>query len=173
MEIRSLQPADWDWSNALVARHFDSPRVVSRGRLHNAHELPGFVAVSDGLPVGLLLYRIDTDGLEVVVLIAERPREGIGRTLLDSARGAARSAGCSRVWLVTTNDNLPAQAFYQALGWGLVAVHRGEVARSRLLKPEIPETGLDGIPIDDELEFALDVLSAASNRRINSDGAPM
>ena len=160
MEIRSLQQADREWSNALVVRHFDSPRVVSRGRLHDADELPGLVAVSDGAPVGLLLYRIDSDGLEVVVLIAERLRQGIGTALLDAARETALLSDCSRVWLVTTNDNLPAQAFYESLGWELVAVHRGEIARSRLLKPEIPESGVDGIPIADELEFALDVISA-------------
>ena len=160
MQIRPLQSGDRDWSNAVVVGHFDSPRVVSRGRLHDAGTLPGLVAVSEGAQVGLLLYRIDVDGFEVVVLIAERPRVGIGSTLLTAALETARSAGCSKAWLVTTNDNLPAQAFYEALGWRLVAIHRGEIARSRLLKPEIPEFGLNGIPIDDELEFEFDVMSA-------------
>ena len=159
MQIRPLQSEDREWSNALVVSHFDSPQVVSRGRLHDAGELPGLVAISEGAQVGLLLYRIDVDGFEVVVLIAERPRVGIGRALLTAALESARTAGCPKAWLVTTNDNLAAKAFYEALGWRLVAIHRGEIARSRLLKPEIPEFGLDGIPIDDELEFEFDVMS--------------
>jgi hypothetical protein len=37
----------------------------------------------------------------------------------------------------------------------LAALHRDELERSRKLKPEIPELGLDGIPIRDELELEL------------------
>jgi hypothetical protein len=37
----------------------------------------------------------------------------------------------------------------------LAALHRNAVAESRRLKPEIPETGADGIPIRDELELEL------------------
>jgi hypothetical protein len=54
---------------------------------------------------------------------------------------------------VTTNDNAPAIRFYQRRGWDLVALHRDAVNESRRLKPEIPATGVDGIPIRHELEF--------------------
>jgi GNAT superfamily N-acetyltransferase len=157
MEIRPLEPSDRPWSNAIVGRHFGSPRVVSRERLHDATALPGLVALEDDVPVGLLLLRIDGNGCEVVVLAVEQPRQGVGTALLDAARDAARSAGCSRLWLVTTNDNAAAQSFYVARGWTAVAVHRGAVTRARLLKPEIPEHGADGAAIEDELEYELDL----------------
>jgi hypothetical protein len=35
----------------------------------------------------------------------------------------------------------------------LAAVHRGAIAESRRLKPEIPLRGVGGHPIDDEIEF--------------------
>jgi hypothetical protein len=44
----------------------------------------------------------------------------------------------------------------------LAALHRDAIAASRRLKPEIPETGLDGIPIRDELEFELPLRSSES-----------
>jgi hypothetical protein len=44
----------------------------------------------------------------------------------------------------------------------LAALHRGAIAQSRTLKPEIPETGLDGIPIRDELELELPVRPSES-----------
>jgi hypothetical protein len=66
---------------------------------------------------------------------------------------AARAAGRTRVWLITTNDNLDALRFYQRRGFTLAALHRGAVARSRRLKPTIPEVGAHGIPIRDELEL--------------------
>jgi hypothetical protein len=37
----------------------------------------------------------------------------------------------------------------------LVAVHQDSLEEARNLKPEIPATGLDGIPIQDEIEFEL------------------
>jgi hypothetical protein len=67
---------------------------------------------------------------------------------------SARRAGCHGLWLVTTNDNTGACAFYGATGFALVALRPGvvDVAR-RTLKPAIPELGHDGVPIRDELEY--------------------
>jgi len=59
------------------------------------------------------------------------------------------------VWCITTNDNVAALRFCQRRGFVLVALHRGAIARSRELKPQISETGEDGIPIRDELELEL------------------
>jgi len=67
----------------------------------------------------------------------------------------ARAAGCRRLWLITTNDNLRALGFYQRLGLDLCALHRDAVAVARRLKPGIPLTGRAGIPIRHELEFEL------------------
>lgn len=100
--------------------------------------LPGLVAERDGAPVGLLLYRIERDECEVVVLIAVARREGIGRALLEAVEPIARRAGCRRLWLVTTNDNRSALAFYRTVGWTQVAVHRGAVREaSRTFRFEI------------------------------------
>lgn len=156
-EIRKLRPSDRAWSNALLCEHFDSTRVVSLGRLHDAAALPSLVAVEDGIPVGSLHYSLDGGQCEVVTLVVERPRMGIGTALLGSLVELAKSSACSRLWLVTTNDNHAAQAFYRAVGWRCVAVHAGAIARSRMLKPEIPALGIDGIPLEDEIEFDLDI----------------
>jgi len=67
-------------------------------------------------------------------------------------------AGCRRVWLVTTNDNVDALAFYQRRGFRLAALHRAAVTEAReTLKPEIPEVARNGIPIRDELELELEL----------------
>ena len=65
------------------------------------------------------------------------------------------AAGCRRLWLITTNDNLAALRFYQRRGFELVAVHRRAVAAARRLKPEIPLVGAHGIPIRDEIELEM------------------
>ena len=56
---------------------------------------------------------------------------------------------------VTANDNQPAIDFYRRMGLRLVAIHRGAIAESRKLKPEIALRGIAGRPIEDEIEFDL------------------
>jgi hypothetical protein len=75
--------------------------------------------------------------------------------LLQAVCDAARKACCNRLWLITTNDNVDALRFYQRFGFSLVALHRDAVRESRRLKPSIPETGKDGIPIRDEIELEM------------------
>jgi len=152
VNVRPLVGGDREW---VVARLRDlwGDIVVSRGRVLDAAELPGFVAEEDGEPAGLLTYRIDGDGCEVVTIDAFPQGSGAGTALLDAVAGAARAAGCRRVWLITTNDNLRALRFYQRRGFRLAALHRDALDRSRELKPSIPDVGLDGIPLRDELEL--------------------
>ena len=167
--IEPLGSADCEWAEALVAGHFGSARVVTRGVLHDTRRLPGLIAMDGDEPVGLARYRIDGDECEVMLVIAVRRRVGIGTALLRAVRDAARHAGCERLWLVTTNDDLPAIAFYRALGWRLVAVHEGAVRASRVLKPEIPLLGEGGVPIVDELEFEL-LLGPAPEGELGASG---
>lgn len=152
--VRQLRPLDLPWAAGLVAQHFGSDRVVSRGRLHYVEDLNGLIVELDGRPVGLLQYRFEGDECEVVVLIAAIQRRGIGSQLLTAATSLAARRGCRRIWLVTTNENDAAIGFCRAQSWTLAAVHKGAVRESRRLKPEIPEQTIDGTPIVDEWEFA-------------------
>ncbi|HET7170893.1 MAG TPA: GNAT family N-acetyltransferase [Gaiellales bacterium] len=152
MNVRPLAGGDREWAAARL-RDLWGDIVVSRGRVLDATELPGFVAEEDGQPAGLLTYRIDGNGCEVVTIDAFPQGSGAGTALLDAVAEAARAAGCRRVWLITTNDNLRALRFYQRRGFRLAALHRDALDRSRELKPSIPDVGLDGIPLRDELEL--------------------
>jgi ribosomal protein S18 acetylase RimI-like enzyme len=131
--------------------------VVSRGRVYEADRLPGFVACTGTVRLGLLTYHIENGECEVVTLDSLRMREGIGSTLMEAVMDLARSEKCRRIWLITTNDNTPAIRFYLKLGFTPAAIHRNAIKESRKLKPEIPETGFDGIPIRDEIEMELSI----------------
>src|SRR6266571_3370244 len=155
MEIRPVEVEDLPWVRRVVSGAFASPRIVSGGVLHVATDLPGFLAEEDGALVGLLLYHMGGREFEVVVPLSLQERAGVATHLLAQAEQVARGAGCRRLWLVTTNDNLSAIAFYQARGWRQVAIRRGSVAEARRLKPEIPEVGKNGLSKEDEIEFEL------------------
>ena len=131
------------------------PVIVTQGKVHRADALPGFAAVEDGKRVGLITYRIDGKECEIVTMNSLAEGKGAGTALLEAVKVAAARAGCWRLWLITTNDNTRALRFYQKHGFSLVAVHRNAIDISRQLKPEIPLTGNDGIPIKDEIEMEL------------------
>lgn len=103
-------------------------------------------------PIGLVTFRIDEEGdCHVLTMDSLDPKKGIGTALLNAVRTAAMEAGCKRLWLVTTNDNMQALRFYQRRGFVLVALHVDSLANARRLKPQIPLIGIDNIPLRDEL----------------------
>lgn len=152
-EIRPVTPGDAEWVAGLLTQRWGSPQIVTRGRVHQADELPGFVAEHHGDRVGLATYRIAGRECELVSLDSLAERQGIGTALVYAVANAAHAAGCRRVWLITTNDNLRALGFYQKRGFELVAVHRNALEQSRRIKPQIPHVGQDKIPLRDEIEL--------------------
>lgn len=151
--VRPFGQQDRAWAEALLTARWGSTIVVSRGRPHDLLGLPGFVAEDGGVRAGLATYRLEAGACELTSLDAVRPHRGAGSVLLAQVRRTAARAGCRRLWLITTNDNLGALRFYQRRGLRLAAVHCGALALSRQIKPQIPEIGEYGIPLRDEIEL--------------------
>ena len=127
---------------------------MTRGVLHDTSDSDGFVAVENGVIAGFILYEMRESQCELLVLESVKENQGVGTSLLDAVKMVARENACTRVWLITTNDNTHAIRHYQRRGFELIAVHIDAVAESRRLKPSIPLTGFDDIPIKHEFEFA-------------------
>lgn len=159
MQISPITDALRPWVNRVLTERWGSPRIVSRGHLHDALALPGFVARIGDTPLGLLTYRMETDACEIVSLDSLSEGMGIGSALISEVLSLAQKAGCLRVWLITTNDNMQALAFFQRRGFTLKAIYTDAVAKSRRLKPEIPLTGIGGIPLRDEIELEFSLTS--------------
>lgn len=140
---------------SISERNLGSTKVVSRCCVHNADELPGFIAVQDKNPIGLVTYRIEDFECEIVTINSLCEGVGIGTELLKAVIQTAGSASCKRIWAITTNDNLNALRFYQTRGFVLAELHRNAIEKSRELKPEIPVYGIDNIPIRDEIEVEM------------------
>jgi ribosomal protein S18 acetylase RimI-like enzyme len=155
VEVRPRSQGDDAFTEGLLTARWGSPRVVSRGRVHDATKLPGFVASVNGRVSGLATYRVDGAECELVTLDSLAENRGVGTALIEAVSSAARALHCRRLWLVTTNDNTRALRFYQLRGFRLAALRPDAVSASRRLKPEIAATGLDGIPLRDEIELEL------------------
>jgi ribosomal protein S18 acetylase RimI-like enzyme len=155
LEIRRLNENDRPWIEHFLAEFWHSAKVVTRGRIHPADQLPGFIARQGDERVGLVTYHRQDNECEIVTLNSLAEHLGIGSALVAAVRNVATSSKCRRLWLITTNDNLAALRFYQKRGFSLVAVHPNALEHSRRLKPEIPLVGMDGIPLRDELELEM------------------
>jgi ribosomal protein S18 acetylase RimI-like enzyme len=153
--LRKLGAGNQDWVRDVLRERWGSPLIVTRGQVHQADQLPGFIAEDQGAPVGLVTYRIEGDACEIINLDSLMEGRGVGSALVAAVIKTGTESGCKRLWLITTNDNTAALRFYQKLGFRLIAVHCDAVDRSRELKPEIPIIGMDGIPIRDEVELEI------------------
>src|SRR3954469_24476721 len=157
MRIRTAEPRDRAELEGFLER-WHSLRVARLGRLEHPLDHAMLVAERDGRLVGVLTYVVHGAECEVLTVHADERRKGVGSALVAEVKQIARRAGCTRLWLITTNDNVDALRFYQRRGFRLAALYRGAVDNSRTqLKPEMSELGDHGIPIRDELELEQEI----------------
>lgn len=153
MKVRPLTELDRARLVDLWHRNHADTVLVTRGRLHDAMALDGWVAEEDGALRGALTYVFENGELEIITLDSLEDNRGSGTALLNAAVEKARALAARRAWLITSNDNIRAIRFYQKRGWNMVAVHRDAITEARRLKPVIPLVGDHDIPLRHEIEF--------------------
>jgi GNAT superfamily N-acetyltransferase len=153
--VRPLEESERPWLAERLTAGGGSVLIARQGEVRDASVLPALVAERNAEPVGLLTYEVVGGQLEVMSIESWEEGTGVGSALLAAAVDAARAAGCRRVWLITTNDNVRALRFYQRRGMRLAALYPGAVGIARGLKPSIPLQGYDGIEVTDELELEM------------------
>lgn len=169
--IRPLERSDREWVAHFLDERWGTTQVVSRGKAVYGHLLPGFTAervaseetedseetneedTAKPNYVGLVTLNAQDKECEIMTLDSLEPGIGVGTALVQAVETWAKESGIKRLWLVTTNDNLAALKFWQKRGYKLVMIHRGAIAEARRIKPQISITGIDGIPILDEIEL--------------------
>jgi N-acetylglutamate synthase-like GNAT family acetyltransferase len=155
-QIRCTNEKDQEWIRKFTCEWWGDDFAVAHGVIYHPDQLPGFAAEDrDGNVFGLATYLLNPPSCELVTINADKQGQGIGTALLSAVTAAAKQAGCTRLWLITTNDSVDALAFYQKRGLHLVAVHRNALDLSRKLKPSIPLIASNGIPLRDEIELEM------------------
>ncbi len=153
MRISDLTDDDRVWVKERTELLFGGEFVVSRDEVHDPHELPGFIATEGNERVGLITYHVNGKDCELVSIDSLCQFMGIGSMLLEKLEETALKAGCTKIWAITTNDNLDAHRFFQKRGFTITRTRLGGMTKIRLLKPNVPKIGYYGIPIRDEIEF--------------------
>jgi len=157
MEVRHLTSQDLPRLRQFWTEHWGDKIMIARGNTYHPEQLKGFVIEDRNEWVGLLTFIVKNEECEVASLDSLREGEGIGSKLIDAVVEEARRQNCKRLFLITTNDNMNALRFYQKRGFELVALYCGAVNESRKIKPSIPLTGFDDIPLRDEIELEINL----------------
>jgi ribosomal protein S18 acetylase RimI-like enzyme len=157
---RPFEPGvDTPWAEDLLARELAGRMQARRGELMDPLAGDVLGGVLAGRPVGLIGWvvggafsKVDEAEVRVLVVEPDARRKRVGTVLLAEAERRMSVSGVRAAWLVTTNDNVDAIAFYARAGWFVAAIIAGAVDEARrTIKPSIAEVAENGIPIRDEL----------------------
>jgi ribosomal protein S18 acetylase RimI-like enzyme len=138
--IRKLTRRFWGEEDQLT---FDRKFSVAR--------LPGYVAKLKGKVVGFVSAAY-MDDAAIIVALGVLPRyqgSGIGKRLIKKTEYDAVRRKKKKLLVSTSNDDLPALVFYQALGFQLYEVKPNVIAEKH--GKTLP--GIGNLPIRDELRF--------------------
>jgi N-acetylglutamate synthase-like GNAT family acetyltransferase len=155
MNCKKITEADKSWVKEIINNYWSGEPVVVHNKKYYPTNLNGYKVEINSKKIGLATYLIINGKCEIVTLNSIIENKGVGTLLVNTIINEAISKKCKSVWLITTNDNLRAIDFYKKRGFKLTDIYHNAVAKSRIIKPEIPLTGVKGIPINDELKFEL------------------
>jgi GNAT superfamily N-acetyltransferase len=154
VNVLKIEDVSKETVESFFITNWGSPEMVISSGIYDCRSLDGFVTLNEESDInGLITYVVHGQECEIISLDSLEEGKGIGSSLILEVEAAAKKNGCSKVKLITTNDNLLALKFYQKRGYHLSNLYRGVVAVARRKKPEIPMVGNDGIPIRDEIEL--------------------
>ena len=123
------------------------------GEIIDGTKLDGFLLQEDNKVIGLVTYTFFGDICEIVSLDSKRENIGIGSAHLKEIEKIAIDNNCSKMRLITTNDNMRALQFYQKRGYCLTKLYPNAMEEVRKVKPNVPELGDNDIPLRDEIEL--------------------
>lgn len=127
MTIRRLRAADIEAVERITALSPEAAHWPAQSYLG----LPGWVAESEAVVVGLLVARVAAEEMEILNLAVEPRwrRRGVGTALVEAAIEHARRAGVARVFLEVRESNRVARRFYRRQGFAVAGRRVGYYRR--------------------------------------------
>jgi ribosomal protein S18 acetylase RimI-like enzyme len=135
----------------MVKRFWGEPEQLTFDQEFVVAELPAYIARSENEIIGFVAYTETEKAMLIVALgvLPEHQGTGVGRSLVEKVEAEAKKTGKNRLLVSTSNDDLPALAFYQSVGFQIYEVRPNVIAEKhgRVLK------GIGGLPVRDELRL--------------------
>jgi ribosomal protein S18 acetylase RimI-like enzyme len=137
----------------LVRRFWGEQEQLTFDRKFVVAELPAYVAKLDNRIIGFVSIA-ETGEAVIVAALGVLPRYqgfGVGLRLIEKVESEAKRLQKRKVLVSTSNDDLPALAFYQSLGFRVFEVKPNVIAE----KHGTVLQGMGGLPIRDELRLQI------------------
>jgi len=135
----------------LVQQFWGEEEQLAFGRTFIVAELPAYAAKSENIIIGFVSYVGLNDAIVIVAsgILPKYQSTGVGRSLVEKVEAEAKRLLKKKLLVSTSNDDLPALAFYQLLGFQIYEVKPNVIAEKHgtVLK------GIGGLPLRDELRL--------------------
>jgi ribosomal protein S18 acetylase RimI-like enzyme len=114
-------------------------------------ELPAYIAKVENNIIGFISFTEANDAVIIVALgiLPQYQSSDVGRSLIEKVEAEAKRLLKKRLLVSTSNDDLPALAFYQSLGFRIYEVKPNVIAE----KHDEVLKGIGGLPVRDELRL--------------------
>ena len=136
----------------IVQRFWGEEEQLTFDRKFIVTELPTYVAKKSGNNIiGFVSFAEMRNAIVIVALgiLPQYQNAGVGKSLIEKVEAETRRLGKKKLLVSTSNDDLPALAFYQFLGFQIYEVKPNVIAE----KHGMVLKGIGGLPIRDELRL--------------------
>jgi GNAT superfamily N-acetyltransferase len=154
-EIRPM--SDRKQLEELLRLRWPDAMLIICGQFVRPEDVEGLGYYADGRLHGIATWKASGKIMHIIAVNAFTEVRGVGVALVDAMVAHGRENGIALLRATISNDNVVALRFYQKRGFRVTALHRGIYDAMRHMKPSIPATGLDGIPMRDEFELELEL----------------
>jgi len=135
----------------LGKRFWGEEEQLTFGRVLSVAELPTYVARAKDRIVGFVSFTDFNEALLIAALAVQPDYQGfgVGTSLIKKVETEGKRLGKKKVLVSTSNDDLPALAFYQSIGFWIFEVKPNAIAEKhgKIMK------GIGGLPVRDELRL--------------------
>lgn len=148
---------DTELIRALLARRWGDDLMMF-GRTWKIDEYEAIVARGEkGEILGLGTHALQKTTILALTIDNFFEIRGVGRALLERIAEIGREKNARVLRVLTTNDNTPALRYFQKLGFRIVALYPGAIMIYRTVARNLPEIGVDNIPVRDAIELEIDL----------------
>lgn len=135
----------------IVQRFWGEEEQLTFDRKFIVTELPTYLAKSGNDIIGFVSFAEVDDAITIVALgiLPKYQNAGVGKSLIEKVEAETKRLGKKKLRVSTSNDDLPALAFYQSLGFQIYEVKPNVIAE----KHGMALKGIGGLPVRDELRL--------------------
>jgi ribosomal protein S18 acetylase RimI-like enzyme len=135
----------------FVKRFWKEEEQLTFNRKFIVAELPAYLAKSGSDVIGFVSFAELRDAIIIVALgiLPKYQNARVGKSLIEKVETEAKRLGKKKLLVSTSNDDLPALAFYQSLGFQIYEVKPNVIAE----KHGMVLKGIGGLPIRDEIRL--------------------